>query len=59
VLLAEPQIVAFDNRGAGRSGKPDIPYSIELMAADTIGLMDRGRTGCGADRPRPGGSVDR
>ena len=34
------RVVAFDNRGAGRSSKPDYPYTIEMMAADTVGLMD-------------------
>jgi len=34
------QVVVFDNRGAGRTDKPDSPYSIELMADDTVGLMD-------------------
>jgi pimeloyl-ACP methyl ester carboxylesterase len=33
------QVLAFDNRGAGRTDKPDAPYSIEMMAADTVGLM--------------------
>jgi len=33
------QIVAFDNRGAGRSDKPEGPYSIRLFADDTKGLM--------------------
>jgi pimeloyl-ACP methyl ester carboxylesterase len=32
--------VVFDNRGAGKSSKPDYPYTIEMMAADTVGLMD-------------------
>src|SRR5580700_679417 len=32
--------VAFGNRGAGRSDKPDAPYTIELMAKDTAALMD-------------------
>ncbi len=32
--------IIFDNRGAGRTDKPDIPYSIKMMADDTIGLMD-------------------
>jgi pimeloyl-ACP methyl ester carboxylesterase len=34
------QVVAFDNRGAGRTDKPDAPYTIGLMAQDTLGLMD-------------------
>ena len=32
-------IVLFDNRGAGRTDKPDIEYSIKMMADDTTGLM--------------------
>jgi len=39
-LARSCQVIAFDNRGAGRSDKPDEPYSIELMAADTAGLLD-------------------
>jgi pimeloyl-ACP methyl ester carboxylesterase len=34
------QVITFDNRGAGNSDKPDGPYSIRMMAEDTIGLMD-------------------
>lgn len=34
------RVLAFDNRGAGRTDKPDIPYSIEMMAADTAALME-------------------
>lgn len=33
-------VVVFDNRGIGRSDKPDIPYSMSMMAGDTVGLMD-------------------
>jgi pimeloyl-ACP methyl ester carboxylesterase len=34
------RVVSFDNRGAGRTDQPDVPYSIRGMAQDTIGLMD-------------------
>jgi pimeloyl-ACP methyl ester carboxylesterase len=38
--LAEKfQVLAFDNRGVDRTDKPDITYSIEMMADDTAGLM--------------------
>jgi len=40
-LLAERyKVVAFDNRGVGQTDKPDIPYSIEMMADDTAGLLN-------------------
>lgn len=38
-LAQRYQVIVFDNRGAGRTDKPDIPYSIEMMAADTAELM--------------------
>lgn len=34
------RVITFDNRGSGRTDKPDAPYSIEQMAGDTVGLMD-------------------
>jgi len=34
------RVVTFDNRGIGRSEKPDVPYTISMMAGDTAGLMD-------------------
>jgi pimeloyl-ACP methyl ester carboxylesterase len=34
------QVIALDNRGTGRTDMPDEHYSIEMMAEDTIGLMD-------------------
>jgi pimeloyl-ACP methyl ester carboxylesterase len=39
-LSASCRVVAFDPRGAGRSGKPDIPYSIGGMASDAAALLD-------------------
>ncbi len=38
-LTSRHRVLAFDNRGAGRTDKPDEPYSIEQMADDTAGLM--------------------
>jgi len=38
-LAVRYRVLAFDNRGAGRTDKPDAPYSVEQMAADTAGLM--------------------
>jgi len=38
-LAKKYKVLAFDNRGAGRTDKPDILYSIEMMADDTAGLM--------------------
>ncbi len=42
VRLLSPhfRILIFDNRGAGQSGCPDFPYTIEMMAKDTLDLMD-------------------
>jgi pimeloyl-ACP methyl ester carboxylesterase len=34
------RVVVFDNRGAGRTDKPDAPYSIRRMGDDVAGLMD-------------------
>jgi 3-oxoadipate enol-lactonase len=39
-LVESCQVVAFDPRGAGRSDKPDIPYSIEGMADDAAALLE-------------------
>jgi pimeloyl-ACP methyl ester carboxylesterase len=38
-LAASCRVVAFDPRGAGRSDKPDIPYSIAGMADDAAALL--------------------
>ena len=34
------KLIIFDNRGAGRTDKPDIDYSIKMFANDTESLMD-------------------
>lgn len=33
-------VITADMRGHGRSGKPPGPYSVRMMAADVIGLLD-------------------
>ena len=37
---SEYKVILLDNRGTGRSDKPDIEYSIMMMADDISGLMD-------------------
>lgn len=39
-LSARFRVVAFDNRGCGRSDSPDAAYSIGQMADDTVRLLD-------------------
>src|SRR5262245_20306040 len=39
-LAERYRVVVFDNRGAGQTDSPDIPYTIRMMAEDTRGLMD-------------------
>jgi len=40
VLEKNYKVIAFDNRGAGRSSSPEYPYTTRHFADDTIGLMD-------------------
>ncbi len=34
------QVIAFDNRGAGQTDKPDGPYTAQMLADDVAGLLD-------------------
>ena len=38
-LSRQFKVIAFDNRGAGQSDKPDVPYSIPLMATDALAVL--------------------
>jgi 3-oxoadipate enol-lactonase len=38
-LSKQFKVIAFDNRGAGESDKPDSPYSTSLMAADALAVL--------------------
>lgn len=40
VYSREYRLVLFDNRGAGRTDGPDIPYTIAMIADDLAGLLD-------------------
>ncbi len=39
LLSKRHEVLAFDNRGEGRTDKPRIRYTIEMMAEDTAGLL--------------------
>jgi pimeloyl-ACP methyl ester carboxylesterase len=34
------RVISFDNRGAGKSDRPNHPYTMEILADDIAGLMD-------------------
>ena len=34
------KVITFDNRGAGRSDKPDVPYTMKMLAGDAAALLD-------------------
>lgn len=37
----EYQMIVFDNRGCGQSDSPDMPYTVDMMANDVIGLAQQ------------------
>ncbi len=39
-LSKQYDFIAVDNRGAGRSDKPDVLYTIDMMANDAAGVLD-------------------
>ena len=39
-LAEHCQVIAFDNRGAGQTDKPAGPYTVQMLAADTAGLIE-------------------
>lgn len=40
-LLSEKhQVILMDNRGTGRSSKPDVPYTMNMMASDVACLLE-------------------
>ncbi|GAG71998.1 unnamed protein product, partial [marine sediment metagenome] len=34
------KVIIFDNRGSGKSDRPNIPYTMEMFADDIAGLLD-------------------
>jgi pimeloyl-ACP methyl ester carboxylesterase len=40
VLAGRFRVIAFDNRGVGRSGRPAGPYTVAGMAADAMAVLD-------------------
>jgi 3-oxoadipate enol-lactonase len=40
VLAERFRVIAFDNRGVGRSGRPEGPYTVAGMAADAMAVLD-------------------
>jgi 3-oxoadipate enol-lactonase len=39
-LAKEHRVIVFDNRGTGRSDKPNVPYTASMMVEDIAGLLD-------------------
>jgi 3-oxoadipate enol-lactonase len=39
-LATDFEVITVDNRGTGRSAKPDEPYTLEQMADEAVGVLD-------------------
>ncbi len=39
-LAGRFRLILVDNRGVGRSGRPEGPYDLEVMAADAVAVLD-------------------
>lgn len=39
-LVEHFKVITLDNRGVGQSDKPEGPYTAQMLAADTVGLLD-------------------
>lgn len=40
VVAEKFKVIIFDNRGVGQSDKPAGPYTAQMLAQDTVGLLD-------------------
>jgi 3-oxoadipate enol-lactonase len=40
VLAERMRVIAFDNRGVGRSSRPPGPYSVPMLADDAVAVLD-------------------
>lgn len=41
LLATDFQVITFDNRGSGKTDKPPGPYTAEMLARDTVGLLEQ------------------
>ena len=41
-LAKEHRVIVFDNRGTGRSDKPNVPYTAKMMVEDDLDKVKKG-----------------